>query len=317
MKAYDAFELAARNLRESVLRNALTTMGIAVGVASLVAMLSLGIGLQLMASQRLNRAGLFDTIIVFPQREFGAQRRNSQREQRQANEPSRPLDQSARAALAKIPGVVQVYPEIRFGAEVRADDKSQFGNIASLPSSSRDNDVFENMKGKFFSSDAAEEAILQGEFAAALGGGADAPKEVRDKLAAGLVGKDIVIRYAERQASQLPVDNRAAADDGRAPARREPTSAEQDSAARMSAAEINAADWGFSVVPRELKLRVVGIVERLPFSFSGMGNGNVIIPVVLAEKLNPLQPGDMRATAQRSSERIYTDLVLHVDKPTH
>ena len=44
MKLYDSVDLAARNLREAVLRNSLTTMGIAVGVASLVAMLSLGIG---------------------------------------------------------------------------------------------------------------------------------------------------------------------------------------------------------------------------------------------------------------------------------
>ena len=46
MKAYDLIELAGRNLREAGLRNSLTTLGIGVGVASLVAMLSLGIGLQ-------------------------------------------------------------------------------------------------------------------------------------------------------------------------------------------------------------------------------------------------------------------------------
>ena len=53
MKRSDSFELAARNLRESVLRNSLTTAGIAVGVASLVAMLSLGVGLQALAGRRL------------------------------------------------------------------------------------------------------------------------------------------------------------------------------------------------------------------------------------------------------------------------
>ena len=46
MKGYDLFELAVRNLRQSKLRNGLTTVGISVGVASLVAMLSLGVGLQ-------------------------------------------------------------------------------------------------------------------------------------------------------------------------------------------------------------------------------------------------------------------------------
>ena len=54
MKLPDLTELAVRNLRESLLRNSLTTVGISVGVASLVAMLSLGIGLQQLASRRAN-----------------------------------------------------------------------------------------------------------------------------------------------------------------------------------------------------------------------------------------------------------------------
>lgn len=36
MKNYDLFDLAVRNLRQSKLRNGLTTIGISVGVASLV-----------------------------------------------------------------------------------------------------------------------------------------------------------------------------------------------------------------------------------------------------------------------------------------
>ena len=76
MKAGDLVELATRNLRESVLRNSLTTLGIGVGVASLVAMLSLGIGLQELANRRLERSGLFDTIMVSSRRGFrGFERR--------------------------------------------------------------------------------------------------------------------------------------------------------------------------------------------------------------------------------------------------
>jgi len=74
MKLRDLTELAARNLREAVLRNSLTTLGIAVGVASLVAMLSLGVGLQELASTRLSRSGLFDAVFVTTQanlRAFG------------------------------------------------------------------------------------------------------------------------------------------------------------------------------------------------------------------------------------------------------
>ncbi len=53
MKLRDMTDLAVRNLREAILRNSLTTLGVAVGVASLVAMVSLGVGLQQLASSRL------------------------------------------------------------------------------------------------------------------------------------------------------------------------------------------------------------------------------------------------------------------------
>ena len=64
MKLGDLTELAARNLREAVLRNSLTTLGISVGVASLVALLSLGVGLQQLVDRSVAHAGLFDTISV-------------------------------------------------------------------------------------------------------------------------------------------------------------------------------------------------------------------------------------------------------------
>ena len=70
MKFVDLAELAWRNLREALLRNSLTTLGVGVGVASLVAMLSLGVGLQEMASQRISRSGLFDAILVLPRTNF-------------------------------------------------------------------------------------------------------------------------------------------------------------------------------------------------------------------------------------------------------
>ena len=57
MKLGDLTELAARNLRESVLRNSLTTLGISVGIASLVALLSLGVGLQQLVNRSVARAG--------------------------------------------------------------------------------------------------------------------------------------------------------------------------------------------------------------------------------------------------------------------
>src|SRR6202034_1675250 len=118
MKLRDLTELAARNLREAVLRNSLTTLGIAVGVASLVAMLSLGVGLQELASTRLTRSGLFDAVFVTTQtniRAFGGPPRASA--DRVSTQPARKLDEEARRQLAEIKNVVEVYPEASFPTE--------------------------------------------------------------------------------------------------------------------------------------------------------------------------------------------------------
>ena len=99
MKTRDLSELAVRNLREAVLRNSLTTLGVAVGVASLVAMLSLGVGLQTLASQRLTRSGLFDAVFVTSQRNFRGPRPPAPADSSPKKE-SRSLDEDARQQLS-------------------------------------------------------------------------------------------------------------------------------------------------------------------------------------------------------------------------
>src|SRR5437588_5171970 len=120
MKTGDLVELATRNLRESVLRNSLTTVGISVGVASLVAMLSLGIGLQRLAASRLAKSGLFDSIYVTSGRRL--QGPNGRMERRKGPPP--PLDEPARQKMADFSDVAEVYPDIRFPAELRLDSGS-------------------------------------------------------------------------------------------------------------------------------------------------------------------------------------------------
>ena len=66
----------------------------------LVAMLSLGVGLQELASKRLSQSGLFDTILVTPKNNFrGAGR--PQREE-QPGKPVRVLDEDARKEIEKL-----------------------------------------------------------------------------------------------------------------------------------------------------------------------------------------------------------------------
>src|ERR1035438_7500928 len=118
MKTRDLTELAIRNLREAILRNSLTTLGVAVGVASLVAMLSLGVGLQTLASKRLLRSGLFDSVLVSSSRDFrGNGGRNRGETVVAKNAPA--LDEDALRSFEKLPNVSEVYPQIRFTTELR------------------------------------------------------------------------------------------------------------------------------------------------------------------------------------------------------
>src|SRR5437660_11758950 len=167
MKLPDLTELALRNLRESLLRNSLTTIGISVGVASLAAMLSLGIGLQHLASRRLMKSGLFDTVVVTSRRDL---RNFNREEERNGPAPgeSRILDEPTRQEIERLPNVLEANPDIRFITELRYEDKPHLTMISALPGSAKSNDAFDGMQGSFFSSDTAPERILQKTFAEEL-----------------------------------------------------------------------------------------------------------------------------------------------------
>jgi len=206
MKLPDLTELALRNLRESLLRNSLTTIGISVGVASLVAMLSLGIGLQQLASRRLMKSGLFDTVVVTSRRDL---RNFGREEERSGPAPaeSRILDEPTRQEIEHLPNVLEAYPDIRFITELRYEDKAHLTMVAALPASAKTNDAFETVQGQFFSSDAAPEVILQKAFAEELLGKTPKPgldeTKVAD-LAPPLLGKELTMRYAQRETATAP-----------------------------------------------------------------------------------------------------------------
>jgi putative ABC transport system permease protein len=279
MKPQDLTDLALRNLREAVLRNALTTLGVAVGVASLVAMLSLGVGLQQLASKRLSQSGLFDTILVTPKNNF-----RMGRPQREvvSDTPPRPLDEDARQQLEKLPNVLEVYPQIRFYTEVRFNNKPYSTVVAGMPESSQNSGAFEGMQGRFFTSSHSDEAILQIEFAKDLS--TNPPS---------LIGQDLVLRYAERQA--LPSSAADGSSDG------------SDSSG------------GFSVVPRELHLKIIGIVETEPAAgYGGVGNARLLIPLATASTLRAAQVNDLRDIVRGSNanKTVYGSLSVRVKSPS-
>ena len=65
MNLTDLLALALRNLRQAKLRTALTVMGVVVGVAAIITMVSFGLGLQNnIITQALARLEIFTTITV-------------------------------------------------------------------------------------------------------------------------------------------------------------------------------------------------------------------------------------------------------------
>jgi putative ABC transport system permease protein len=284
MKAFDLGELALRNLRESVLRNSLTTVGISVGVASLVAMLSLGIGLQQLATRRLVKSGLFDTVIVTSRRDlrnFG--------EDDDSNKPSPvespSLDEPARLKIAQLPSVVEAYPDIRFITSLSYDDKPHLTMVAGIPESAKGNEAFEGLQGSFFSSREAPEAILQKSFAAELLGKTPKPGAEEApvaELACPLIGKELVMRYAER----IPVPALGAANDRGG----------DDSSAAASSDSTT-----YSIRSKEIKLRIVGVTDLDPESMRGALRARVMLPLELVQSLHVAQPGSARDTTQAAS----------------
>ncbi len=283
MKPRDLTDLALRNLRESLLRNALTTLGIAVGVASFVAIISIGVGLQQLASRRLSESGLFDTIIVTPKTNLRGMGRPQP--EPESDKPPRPLDESARKEFEKLPNVVEVYPQIRFFTEVRFNSKPFATVVAGMPDSSRNSGSFDGMQGRYFSSITADEAILQIEFA----------KELSDQPAS-LLGQDLILRYAERQA--LP--SSTTSNDG-------------------SAAQPDSSGGGFSVVPKELRLKIVGVVETEPAAgYGGYGNARLLIPLATASTLRAAQVNDLRDIVRDSgaNKTTYASLSVRAKSPS-
>jgi putative ABC transport system permease protein len=246
-------------------------------------MLSLGVGLQTLASQRLTRSGLFDAVFVTSQRNFRGPRPPAPTDSVPKKE-SRSLDEDVRQQLSKLSNVTEVYPQIRFVTDVRYAGKSETTSVLGLPDSSRSSGAFDGMTGAFFSSPTADEAILQIEFAKVL---ADQP--------ASLVGKELILRYAERAA--LPKN-----------------ASDEDLLDSMMG---SGTPGGISILPREKKLRIVGVIESDPSAgIGGFGGARVYLPLKTAEQLHVAQPDDLQAfLSGNSAKPSYMALTVRVHSP--
>jgi ABC-type lipoprotein release transport system permease subunit len=182
MSFLDILYLSLRNLREAKLRATLTSMGVIVGVAVIVTMVSFGLGLQRNLLSRFKALDLFNEMRVFGKNVFTLASPNSNSARRGENPndrrgpsfrpdkaPTRILDDAAIAEIAKIPGVAYVEPTLMLSAYVRVNGHSQVQFItgASVPNAS--SRFTEFAAGKMIGSKDADEAVVTQKFVEDVG----------------------------------------------------------------------------------------------------------------------------------------------------
>ena len=175
MSIFDILHLALRNLRQAKLRAILTTMGVIIGTAVIVTMVSFGLGLQSNMLERFKALDLFNEVLVFGRglsnlagldrparaRDEGERRDNRGRSNRTA---TRILDDPGLKEIAAIPGVAYVEPNVNFPAYVRANGKllTHYVGGANIPNAAT---RFQNFAaGKMISSPTADEAVVSERF---------------------------------------------------------------------------------------------------------------------------------------------------------
>ncbi|HSE22648.1 MAG TPA: FtsX-like permease family protein [Pyrinomonadaceae bacterium] len=173
MSFIDILFLALRNLRQAKLRAILTTMGVIVGVAVIVTMVSFGLGLQRNMLARFKALDLFNEIQVFgqglsnlaglerPTRRDEGERRNGRRPDKN---PTRILDDAGIKEIASISGVSYVEPSVNFSAYVRSNGRllTQSVGGANIPNASTRFQQF--AAGQMISSPSADEAVVSERF---------------------------------------------------------------------------------------------------------------------------------------------------------
>ncbi|MBK9315683.1 MAG: ABC transporter permease [Acidobacteria bacterium] len=174
MNFTDIISLALRNLRQARLRTSLTVIGVIVGVAAIVTMVSFGLGLQNnILKDAFSRIDFFTSITVFGpgadaimSMRDGGEASNGQRNQDTASSESRPvLDDKAIEELRKLDGVRYVYPNFSFESFVRFEGRTRRTGISGAPTDVEYNPRFRDfIAGRHIAGADAPEVVITERF---------------------------------------------------------------------------------------------------------------------------------------------------------
>ncbi|HYT75390.1 MAG TPA: ABC transporter permease [Vicinamibacterales bacterium] len=272
----DTIDLALRNLAQAKLRTSLTTLGVAIGIASLAGMVSLGVGLQDQFVDRFTRSGMFDSVTVLPgqanlgpgamarvgrfgRHGFGGGRRGVQPSA--PDVPPKELTDDTLKELAALDGVRDVYPNLRAPVEVKYGGESEYAIVAGIPMSLRGEGVFQSIPyGTFFTNESENVCLLSLDFA----------KRINEQNPGSLVGRNLTL---------------------------------------VSPSLVNGAPQR-----SELKFRIIGIVERDSGPFAGVGGASgVMIPLARAKEISASSVATIQTMLRNpSGARTYPSAIVKV-----
>lgn len=194
----DTFDLALRNLRQAKLRTSLTMLGVAIGIASLAGMVSLGVGLQDQFIDRFTKSGVFDSITVLSPsdlpggfarlggtggRGFGDRRGG----RAGVAGGSHDLTDETIRDLASLPHVQDVYPNIRVPLQLKFNGAQEAFVAAGIPMSAKGEGAFGSISfGSFFPNETDMTCMLS----------LDLAKRIDARDPGSLVGQTVTLLHA-------------------------------------------------------------------------------------------------------------------------
>jgi len=162
MRIADLLKLAWGNLRRNRTRSLLTLIGVAIGVAALLTLLSYGSGLQQNARKEFNALKLYNTLRVTSHRipfMNGPSAMAMKMSDSLGTGGQVALTDSLIQEIEAIEGVLAAYPEVNFPAKLRGNSRELVVNAEAIPMAFQTLDTYTPQAGRFFET-ADEEGVL-------------------------------------------------------------------------------------------------------------------------------------------------------------
>lgn len=176
MPLRDLLRLAAANLGRNRSRSLLTLVGVAVGVAALVTLLSYGAGLQKLAEDEVEALDLYNALRLTSAPDPIASFADVRARDTGAIDPRRadgsrltPITDSLLARIEALPGVLAAYPEVGFPVRLQRGSREVFAGAEAIPPAFERLAAYRPPAGAFFATPADSAILLPATMAERLG----------------------------------------------------------------------------------------------------------------------------------------------------